>query len=951
MKFILFLTFCSIFVGPHVWSQKILSEKINYDAKIYKILLKELKTAEKLERSEPSTANLFRVFATRVEVLKFLKSKNVEDLLKDPNSSNAKQETLQIQKFYEKTKIIGFKIDKDTAFKERGKFMLLFGLMQYEFEEKNKDIPKYLSSSFAILTEGDLKHLAASKLGDYYFNLPDFNESAKYYREAIRLDPQSEWKTRHLYNLGWCNFKLEKFSLAIKLLLNIYNGAKTDEDKKDYYYQQAIQKIPHFYLYDNAPDSGYEFVKRHNGADSQEMINFLKEVYNKGFFDKIDDLVIDVENTLDSQKKYKSLLDLQLEIYFNIASREYKKSYAMLARMRKGIAQGDARKILTSEKKLQFIADNKNLLNQHLQVVNRKTFDPARNLEDKNVQEDAVDVLRLLISMDPNNTVSYRLKLAQLYNKTGQREQAMKMLWEDYLRYGGVNNPEAGPYLAEILAVIDAMGDSVPTENVERVYSDYLKVGKDQNIRKVVYLKYFDFYFNRGDYKKAVVLMKKHQKEFPSEGEDRRKMFAKVLNQSLKQKDKELFDTLREHSKIDVAVNTNQPIMRSVNGGHNTFLLEKVNKSLTDEKADKSVAASKLAEIFRSNSIDRGNQLISGFNAGLIFITLGNTNQSSAVYNEFIEQLGPQEYKEYHDKLSSIAENQLLLGQEDYGLNVYQRLIISNCKNFKAANPSDVLRVAEILILKNSESAFLDLLSMADKCQWSEELRKKVHSFVIEYLPWNDSIVAKRHLKYLMMLKISKREDVEKTIEMLFAYLLNQKESIDLAVINEIQSEIERLWLSSLSYSSDYSKELKALLQKNLRARAYPKERINAQNFAKHIGKAFDTFSYNLGLYSSFQPKFPSIFQMKSMLELMVIQNFVDSFADFSSLIDDEKNRPIYLDQIKEALMPIEQKLLLENQKLITFIQSEGALIRHTTLKRNSVLYPIHIRPFILDRL
>lgn len=216
----------------HVSAQDVVAGKVNYDAKIYKILLKELKAAEKLARAEPGTSNLFRVFTTRVEILKFLKTKNVEDTLKNQNSATVKTEAKQIQQFYKRTNNIALTLNQDTSFKERPKFLLLYGLMLYDFEDKNKNIPQILGSAFAQVKENDLKHLAASKLGDYYFNLPNFRESAKYYREALRLNPKSEWRTRHLFNLGWCYFKMEDFDTSIKFLLSIFNSAKTAEEKE-----------------------------------------------------------------------------------------------------------------------------------------------------------------------------------------------------------------------------------------------------------------------------------------------------------------------------------------------------------------------------------------------------------------------------------------------------------------------------------------------------------------------------------------------------------------------------------------------------------------------------------------------------------------------------------------------------------------------------------------------
>lgn len=948
---LIFICIFSSFLSFTLRAQSIIEGKTKYDVKIYKILLRELKAAEKLEKAESSTINLFRVFTTRVEILKFLKTKNVEDSLKNPNDPQNNVEAKQIKNFYTRTKTMALKLDKDRNFNERPKFLLLYGLVLYEFEERNKSIPEILGAAFSTVKEVDLKHLAASKLGDYYFNLPDFKESSKYYREAIRIDPKSEWRTRHLYNLGWCYFKMENFDAAIKLMLTIFNSAKTAEEKKDYYYQQSIQKIPFFHLYNNNPDEGYIFVKNNSGVGSQDMTSFVKEVYNKGFFEKIDNLVIDVENNLEASKKYKELLDFQLEIYFHIASKNYKKNYAMLARLRKGILQGDTKNILEKEKKAQFIDDSKGLLNQHLAVINRKSFDGVRNLDDRLVLEDSVDILRLLLLMDKENSVSYRLKLAQLYNKTGQRDQAMKMLWDDYIKFGGVDNPEAGPYLSELLVVLDAMGEKASNENIEKIYQDYLKVGKDQNIRKIVYLKYFDFHYNKGDYKAAMNLVARHQKEFPNEKEDRKNMVVKLLNQSLKQKDKALFDSIREHAKSDIAVNTNPAIMRTVNTGHNTFLLEKVNKSLTEEGSDKSVAATKLAEIFRSNSIDRSNQLVSGFNAGLIFLNLGNTSSSSQIYSEFIDQLNPKEYKEYHDKLATIADNQLLQGNEDYSLAIYQNLIATSCKHNKTVNPSDVQKAFELLMLKNNETSVVKLLSSADSCQWSADLRKNIFTLIVEYMPWNDQVSGKRFLRYLTLQKVNKREDIEKIIEMVFVALVNKKTQISLPELLSIIDVIERNWLASLSYSSDFTKELRDLLARSSRQKTYAKERINIKNFAQFVTKAFDLFSTNIDHYTTYRPKYPSVFQIRSLLEISAIHDFVRSFDGFENLIDDEKNKLLYIEQIREALKPIEARIVSEESKLYSFMQTEGTLMRHKTIIANNVLYPSTMVPFIMDRL
>jgi len=933
------------------FAQDIAPGKKNYDAKIYKILVKELRAAEKLYKADPKISNGFRVFSTRVEILKFLKTKNIEDSLKNPNSPQIGQDLKMINNFYHNTKELAFKIDQDKNFPDRAKFHFLFGLTIYDFEEKNPLVAQYLLSAYANLDERELKHLSAGKLGDYYFNNGKYEESAKFYQEAGKLESNSEWTTRHLHNLGWCYFKLEDLDRALGYLNQLMAWAKTPEDKKDYFYQQALQKIPYFYLYNNEPEKGYLFIKKNKGISSPEIVAYIKEIYNKGFFDKVDAIVLDAEKGLGANNNAKELLAFQIEIYTHVSSQEYKKNYQMLSRLRRGVAKASEQNLLDAKRKEQFIQDNKYLLNQHLKQINSKSFEAIRNEDDKFVLNDSVEMLQILIQLDPQGSANYRLKLAQLYNKSGQREQALKMLWEDYLSYGGENNPEAGPYLAEILAVVDQMGDKAPPQNLEKIYQDYLKVGKDSNIRNVVYLKYFDLKFNRGDHKGALDLVKQHQTEFPGPSEDRKNMVVKLTNHSLKSKDKALFDQVRDHAKADVALNGNREIMKTLNTGHNSFLLEKVNKGLLDEKSDKLQASTKLAEIFRSNSIDRSNQLISGFNAGLIYANIGRTNESSVIFAEMIDQLNPAEYKEYHDKIATIADNQLLLGNEIYGIKTYQRLNQKNCQILKVASTTDVAKLMELYLVTSNDNGIMEQFSSSSKCPWNDEAKKNVYLLLQEYLPLEDVNKSRQFFKYFMLLKVNQRQEVEKNIEALYVLMLNRHETISPELSLGTLDQLEKGWLSPNGYSSDVTREIRQMLLKQKKTRMYQKERISPTSFAKYIEKNFDYFTANLAVYNELKTKFSTAYQFKVMFELNEMRKFLNFFNDADTLIDDQKNKVVYLDQIKEALNPIQAKLTEEEAKYQKFLQTEQTLLVHANWDDKFRIIPLPAKTFILDRL
>jgi len=925
----------------------------NFDAKIYKILIRELKAGEKLQNSNPNAKNLFRVFTTRTEILKLLKGKNVQDQLASPNSSKAKSDEYKIKEFYNKTKQLGDKLENGPNFPEKAKFQFIYGLTIYEFEEKNDKAVRLLISSYKNVQEKELKLISASKIADYYFNMGNYKESVKYYYEANQLDPNSDWKYRHLHNLAWSYFKLEEYSKAINALMVLYNRARKENETKDYYYQQAVNKLPAFHLYNNKPEKGFEFILSNSDFASKEIEDYLKLAYDKGFFEKIDPMVQAVEKNLTEKKKFPELLNFRLSIYGHISTQEFKKNYGMLSRLRSSIAADSSRGMMTAAVKKQFIDENKVLLNDYLKQINGKDFDPKTNPDDKLVGDESADILKMLMVIDPKNGASYRLRLAQLYRSSKNNELALNMMWEDYEKFGATKNPEAEAYLIELLAVAGKLKEKPKQFQLERLYTDYLTIGKNKEIRSLVYLKYFDEKYNANDMQTCLEILKKYKKEFPEKSNDRQKMLTKIYAKSIESKDKKLFEQVRNYANSDPGIKDDKELSRAINLGHNSFVLEKLNSSLSEGKNASNVSSAfKLAEIFRSNAIDRPNQLISGFNAGLIFANSKQYGESKKVLDELLTTANPKEYGQYQDRIAGIASKMSNEGQDKNAAELYLKMYKTNC----TSNPGKDFKYArwliEYFLSEKNIISYQDMVESSKACKWDGKLISEVLALSVDYIDWRDRDYTAAILRTLLKNEIINKDDIQRLFELSLGEELNSQKILS---INSAEKSIDghqTKWFSPFNFQEgQLIRESRYFFQVVRNLRQYERKKINAANFSIFVEKSLEVLTTNLDSLAKIQPKTNTVAKFIRMVEIDQLRKFFDFYSKVDTLIEDQKNKATYMEQIQQVIAPFREKLVTFEDKYRQFNKKEGSLIKHYTFDDNDFVQTSNFPIIVADRI
>ena len=498
-----------------------------YDKKIMSVLYREMNAALKLYKKSPNTRTLYRLYNSRVEILKF-KNKKIRKLkFSGKKRAELNKKEKENFSFYSKTKKLGKLLEKKAkSVKILGNYYLLQGLMIYEFEEKSKEIPKYLKRAIGVLKDKELKSLGAGKLAEYYFNERQFNQAIKSFRYAIKTNPRSEWRDRFYFNLAWSYYKLDRFDKAVGAMKVIYTKS-TKRNAKNYYFVESIKRIPEFYVFAGIPDKGFDFVLKTKGGDGDALFAFIEHVYSKGFFNKYGKYVEETERMLVKSGNKVAMLKFRINVYNFLVRSEFKKNVRTLTNLRIKILEDYNNNVLSKEQKQEFYVNSTNALNENFKRVNRKGFTKTDKFF-KPLIIDTISLLKTLRAIEPNKTKSYNLRIAQLQRKLGSEDKAFRNFERLYNQKPPLPPKERSKLLDEIIVIASNSNEKIPSEKLEFYYKEYLKYGKKPEVKRQVKLKLFDIYYQKKDPKSGFALAKHFHKTYPKQQSQTELMLLKL---------------------------------------------------------------------------------------------------------------------------------------------------------------------------------------------------------------------------------------------------------------------------------------------------------------------------------------------------------------------------------------------------------------------------------------
>ncbi len=900
IRYALLLLFFSF---PQAWAAK----EGGYDIKLLKVLKREYKAAYKLWKKKPNARNYYRVYNSRVEILNLQEKKLRAFQFKKKNSVAARKLEKKNKQFYLKTKKFGDQIDKKFKdFSNQGKFNLMQGLLIFEYDSESREAERYFLKAIKTLKSKELKNNASGKLGDYYFNLKSYKKAIKYYSLALKIKRDNTWTDRYYYNMAWSFFKLDQFDNAVRSLYAIYRYTKK-KNEQNYFYTQALSKIPQFYVFAGYPDKGFVFVQKTRVNDGKALFDYIKYVYEKGFFSKFDDYVLKIEQLLERKKKYDSLLSFRVEMYNFLVQSEFKKTRSTMVKLRKNILKYLKDGQLDKDLSEQFANLNLKLLGENLKRVNKKDFS-KRDRYFKPIMEDTITLLLTMIEIQPKKRFTYELRYAQVLRKTGKKQQALLKFEQLYKRVKNKKSKTAAKLLDEIISLYSdsSLNDKVSKARARSYYIDYIKYGRDPQAKKIIYLKLYDIHFNEKNYKKAFSLIKKYNKKYPREARQVELMLLKLATAAQQSQDEFLIRNLKDYIAADLGLSQSGQLKKVTSASYQNLVFGKINKLLKEEKGNKSEIAQKLVDFYKDKEVDRVNRVISGFNAGLIFHKIGSFGQAGNLFIQIINSSLPDEFTSYSPKIESLAVEGVM-NNPTYSLAILNSIYKKSCELKSFSRTKNFLGYLEALLMHERFSEVETHIQSIATCQVKPTIKNSIYSLVYEYTNFTKPGKIGAALKVIM--QANGQESVNDFIQEYIAFVFNQVKTLNKYDFRATFDRIENVLATTKQANTPIYQDYKNIINIGINPVGFQSMPLTMKNLEAFLDKNLGLFIEKTTSLSKYETSYPLALSLKDIVQITMFEEmliFMDSeIKKIKNPIESEQ----ISDLINQALDPFRQKL------------------------------------------
>ncbi len=920
-----------LFFSINLFSQ---SEKI--DARIYKVLQKEVGAAERLIRGKKNDRNYFRLFNSRLEILKFKGKKLRELKFKDKNSSAVKSKTSENFKYYKETKKYGDIIYKNYLnLTDKGKFYLLHGLMIAEYEPNDKSIEPLLKRAVKYIDNKNLKSVAAGNLADYFYNNAIFDKAIKAYSMALKINPRTEWKDRYLYNQSWCYFKKDLFDDSVNNLIKLYKTTK-QKNNKNYFYTQSRKKIPEMYVFSKKPDAGLNFLLTQGNTDTDSLLSFSKYVYEKGFFKEFNSHIAKIEQFLKNKNRSKDLLSFRVDTFNFLVDSEFKKSNRSMTALRNSIMKYYKSGQLSSEQKKIFKEKNIDLLNKNIKYVNDKKTKKEDSFF-KPILKDSINLVNTLKAIDPKKSSDYDFKLAQMFAQLNQEDKSIKIFERIYKADKKKDPKKAAVMLEEILAYYDKKNiqKGIIAPKTMSYYQDYLKHGSKKKIKKTIYLRLYDKYFKEKQYSKNLemtdLFYKLDKKDKKSEALILNLIAVEEIN-----KDEKFYNQIKEFVNTRPELAQSSSLQKALREGYKLVSTQKINSLLDSGDGEDTAKADKLYAFFKDTKLDLNNRLISGFNALVLYKKANKNKVALEIVNNFINKTNAKKFIEYKDRIEALAKSELFSDVKFFE-KTYSDLFTRACKEGLADKNRHYPVLLEMYLSQGNLGKAFAFQQKAKSCSLDGKNASLLAKLSREYVDWSDSSNLREYVSLVSKHSIFSRKQINSFIEEYFIYKINNLETVDEKKFGNISSEIAQDLGAFNIEQRAYYKIYNRLFKLGAAKISYNKTPLSDANVAGIVEKNFKLFAKRLKDIDAVKTDIPFLVFFKKIVENTIFNEFVFIFENLK-YIDEAKSGELKK-LIAGAVAPFKKKHALIKKAVESNLKKKIRL-RYLSLKDpNYIIY------------
>ncbi len=285
---------------------------------LIKISFQELKIIEAVKYKDERL--YFRMLQTHTELARLYKEKDNNAFLEASINSD---KPLKKKDFFKKT-LGRYKIAQNlaksllkkfpkTQYKAEIYYTLALNSRDFAYDNKIRD---NLVKALKYARKGtDIEYYTKTSLAEYYYNNKNYKSAIFYYSQIIK-NKKDDWYTKHLFNLGWCLLKVNRYDKAVEALEESYkmssNGGYIDVR------QQVKFSLATFYVIADKLEQGYNFFVTREDNAFKVLFKMSKKIANNGNYKKTNSFIAKVHTYITDKKLESSRNELYLfELEFN----------------------------------------------------------------------------------------------------------------------------------------------------------------------------------------------------------------------------------------------------------------------------------------------------------------------------------------------------------------------------------------------------------------------------------------------------------------------------------------------------------------------------------------------------------------------------------------------------------------------------------------------------------
>ena len=535
-------------------------------------------------------------------------------------------------------------------------------------------------------------------MAEIFYSINQCPRAIKLYRGAIsRMN--DKWKTKDLYNYGWCLYKSGQPEAAIEAL------------KESHFLSQKPQYIDMgsrierdiiiFYVSANKLNEGLRFINK-SGRDKEQAINeLIKRLKDGGDFKQAEQLLIKLAEISPADQKAKYYLMLY-KLYENI---DWKKSSRVAIELKKSqLSQNqliEARNLAL--RKMSYV--------QALLVRSKKESASSKLLMAATVEANGI----LAMGDKPQDNFKIYLAIAESYSLARRNQKAfayyMKSL-EDAKRLQSRNFQKIS--LEGALKVVSNNN----LNDLEKVYSEYLKFAPKVPKSAQIYEKLFQVYMKQGKDEQALNLVKQYQQNFPRNIKQREAMLA-LLFKSYDQK-KQSQKTQSLLSQIQSGKIAVTPLYKQRLVNLSNSLLEKDAARLI-QSGDWKQAVEKYKLAFSQNSNNTTKADIA-LNIAQLYDSQKNYPESKTWTQKSVKLMSSTQVTKSQNILNTLNQNLFYSGYITQSAQISRDAWLKACRQLKLFKNT-------MILVKASEMNAKALFQRAYRCLPRVEVNKIQRSF------------------------------------------------------------------------------------------------------------------------------------------------------------------------------------------------------------------------------